>query len=252
MSRENVLFAIIGVLSGYIVAFTFVIYVNQNQPAAPKAAPRAGDAQATADLPSDHPPLPVNTVKDQQKLLSAAEQAAQKAREEPSSFEAQADAANAYAQAEKYEEAIDFLTRANELRPGDYDTLLKLGQANLEARRYTVAEQWYREALAKRGDDLDTRSSLALTLILRDPPDFDKAIAELRRALEIDPRHEPTLHNLTLVYKEAGRLPDAETTLARLEKVNPNNNDLPKLRAELKKPGGAQTGTSEPGVKSAN
>ena len=33
MSRENVLFSVVGLLLGYVIAFHLVVYVNQNQAA---------------------------------------------------------------------------------------------------------------------------------------------------------------------------------------------------------------------------
>ena len=118
---------------------------------------------------------------------------------------------------------------------GDFDTLVKLGNANFEAERYDVAERWYSEALAKKPDAVDVRSDLGLTYFLRKPPQPERAVAEFRRALEYDPEHVPTLHNLTLVLAKTGDLDGAEATFARLEKINPQNDNLAQLREELDK-----------------
>src|SRR5256885_6444277 len=53
-------------------------------------------------------------------------------------------------------------TKANQLRPDDFDTLVNLGNANLNAERYDVAERWFNEALAKKPDAVDVRSDLGL------------------------------------------------------------------------------------------
>jgi tetratricopeptide (TPR) repeat protein len=179
--------------------------------------------------------IPTNDVKDRQRLQSAAELAAQSAREEPENFDAQIRAAAASLEAGEAEDAIDFLTRANKLRPGDLDTLVKLGDANLEARRYDVAERWYKEALAKKPDNVGARSDLGLSYFLREPPQAEKAVAEMRRALEYDPGHIPTLHNLTLVLAKTGDFGGAEAALERLSKINPQSPSLPQLREELDK-----------------
>jgi tetratricopeptide (TPR) repeat protein len=233
MNRENILFAVVGLLLGYVIAFHFVVYVNQSQPVPHGAA--EGQTAAAGDLPSDHPALPTNEVKDRQRLQSAAEVSAQAARQDPKSFDAQLKAGGASLDAGKAEEAIDFLTKANQLKPGDYDTLVKLGNANFEAKRLDVAERWYREALAKKPDDVDVRSDLGLTYFLREPPQSDKAVAEFRRVLEYDPEHLPTLHNLTLVLARSGDIEGAEATLARLEKVDPQGSSIPQLREVLDK-----------------
>ncbi|MGB8508814.1 MAG: tetratricopeptide repeat protein, partial [Pyrinomonadaceae bacterium] len=230
MSRENILFSVIGVLLGYIVGFTFVVYVNGSQPA-PRAA--AVDEQLDGDVSSEQPQRPMNSVKDQQTLRENAQQAEKTARESSQDFDAQMNAATLNEQAGRFEEALDFLTRANQLKPGDYSTLVNLGNVNFEAKRYEVAEQWYREALAKKPDDVDVRADLGLTYFVREPAQVDKAIEEFRRVLERRPDHLPTLHNLTLALTKKGDLTEAERTLARLEKMNPGNRDLPRLRETL-------------------
>src|SRR5687767_6839234 len=180
MNRENLLFSVIGVLFGYVVAFTFVVYFNQSTAAPRAAAPAGGAAPAAGGAES----LPTTEVKERQRLQTAAQQAAQTAREDPKNFDLQRAAAEASLEAQDFEGAIDFLTRANQLRPDDYKTLVRLGHANSAAGRFDTDERWFRAALAKKPDDGDVRSELALTFFMRDPPQPDKAVAELKRGLE--------------------------------------------------------------------
>ena len=232
MSRENILFAVVGLLLGYVIAFHLVFHFNQREPAAQgRLASSAGAAGGAA--------VPTNDVKDRQRLASAAESAAQAAREAPKDFDAQMRAGNAALEAGDSEGAIDFLTRAVELRPDASDAVVRLGHAYFEAKRYETAERWYSEALKKKPDDVDVRSDLGLTFFLREPPETERALAEFRRALEYDPQHVPTLHNLTLVQMKTGDLTGAETSLARLEKLDPEGNNVPLLRRELEKTRGA-------------
>ena len=230
MNRENILFSVIGVLFGYVVAFTFVVYFNQSAPvpvAASNASATAGGGGAES--------LPTNEVKERQRLQTAAERAAQAAREDPQNFDAQKSAAEASLEAQDFEGAIDFLTRANQLRPDDYQILVRLGHANSAAGRFDTAERWFRAALAKKPDDGDVRSELALTFFMREPPQPEKALAELRRGLEQNPSHVPTLHNLSLMQMQTHDYAGASETLDRLEKVEPGYERLPALRAELEK-----------------
>ena len=246
MNRENILFAVVGLLFGYIVAFHLVVYVNQNQPVL-----RTAPGGAQTGLPQDHPPLASNDVKDRQQLQSSADSAAREARQDPKNFDAQVRAGSASLDAGQAEDAIDFFTKANQLQPGDFDTLVKLGNANFEAERYDVAERWFNDALAKKPDAVDVRSDLGLTYFLRKPPQPERAVAEFRRALEYDPEHVPTLHNLTLVLAKTGDLDGAEATFARLEKLNPQNDNLAQLREEIDKSRrGAATSTNSDGGKS--
>ena len=145
------------------------------------------------------------------------------------------EAANAYFQAGGFEDAIDFLMRANKLRPDDYDTLVRLGNVYSSAERYEDAERWYKAALAKKPDDCDTRSELAITYYLRTPKQTDKAISELKHNLELKPDHVPSLHNLSLMLIEQKQFAEAEATLARLERAEPGYAQLPELREELDK-----------------
>jgi tetratricopeptide (TPR) repeat protein len=236
MNRENVLFGVVGLLAGYLIAFHLVVYVNQNQPTL-----RSGD---DANVPGQGAALPTNEVKERQRLRSAAEQAAEAARSNRESFEAQSNAANAYLEAEEWTAALEFLTRANELRPDDYSTIVKLGHANSEAGQYEAAEKWFKAALAKKPGDNDARSELALTYYLRTPKQPDRAIAELNRGLESDPSHLATLHNLSLMYIETGKLAEAESTIGKLERVNPSYAQLQRLRSALDEARQKQAGSS--------
>ena len=68
MNRENVLFAVVGLLLGYVVAFHLVVYVNQGQ-SAPAAAPAGLAAEG---LPADDPSAAGGGGADRQRLLAAA------------------------------------------------------------------------------------------------------------------------------------------------------------------------------------
>jgi tetratricopeptide (TPR) repeat protein len=231
MNRENVLFAAVGLLLGYVVAFHLVVYVNQSQSA--PAAATAGEV--AGGLPADQPSEAGEGGADRQRLLAAAEESARDAREKPDDFEAQLKAAEGYYRAGSFEDAIDFMTRANKLRPDDYKTVVRLGNIYSSAGRFEDAARWYTAALAKRPDDSDTRSELALTFYLRTPRQPEQAIAELRRGLKTDPNHLPSLHNLAMMLIETKQYAESESTLARLEQADPTYDQLPRLREELRK-----------------
>ena len=230
MSRENVLFSVVGLLAGYVVAFHLVVYVNQNQP-----APAGAGAESAAAMPADHPSVAGDDARERERLSAAAEQAAKAAKDNPADFAAQTQAAEAYFRAGRFEDAIDFETRASKLRPDDYQTLVRLGTFYSSAGRFEDAARWYAAALEKRPDDCDARSELALTYFMRTPRQPERAVSELRRALEIDPNHVPSLHNLTLMLLETKQFGESETVLARLERADPTYEQLPRLRQEVEK-----------------
>jgi tetratricopeptide (TPR) repeat protein len=232
MNRENILFSVVGLLLGYVIAFHLVVYINQNQPASASAT---GAAESGEGLPADHPPVGGEGGEDRQRLLAEAERAGASARENPQDFDAQVKAAGSYFQAGSFEDAIDFMTRANKLRPEDYDTVVRLGSFYLEAKRFEDAARWYNAALSKKPDDCDARSELALTYYMRVPQQPEKAIAELRRCLESNPNHVTSLHNLTLMLMETKKFAEAEAVLVRLEQADPGNEQLPGLREAIRK-----------------
>jgi tetratricopeptide (TPR) repeat protein len=235
MNKENTLFAIIGVLLGFIAGFIFANTANQRG----LSAPTAQAAQQVEELPPNHPPISgdaaaggapkpafdMTLVRDAEKL----------AKDAPDNFDAQVKAGELNYAAQHYDEAINFWTRADKIRPGDYDTLVKLGNATYDAQKFAEAERWYAQALAKKPDEVNVRTDYGLTFMLRDPADYDRAVAEFQRSLARDPKHVQTLQNLTVAYTRKGDAANAKTTLAKLEAVAPDSDTLPRLRADIEK-----------------
>lgn len=236
MAKDNILFSVIGLLLGFIIGFFFANSVNQRG-----TQPRAQTASATApagNLPPDHPPLPSNSVADPAGAGGAAmpqvQETIEKARSEPNNFDAQMRAAAMYAQINRYDQALEYLLKANQLRPESYETIVALGDVNYDMDKYEEAEKWYTIALQKKPEDVNVRTDLATTFIKRTPPDYDRAIKEFRRSLDTNPNHEQTLHNLVIALTQKGDLKEAEATLNKLASVNPNTPDLDKLRSDIK------------------
>ena len=194
MTRENLLFAIIGVLFGFIVGFMFASSMNQ------KYGPGAQSATATQTLPSDHPPIGANAGGDaaaMQRMQGEVTASIEKARNEPKNFEAQLKAAELYYQIQRYDESIEYLLKANQLNPTDYQTVVNLGMVNLDAGHYDVAEKWYRAAMKIKSDDVMVLAGMAETML------------------------------------QKGNAKEAEDAIAKLEKVDPSSQDLPRFRTRL-------------------
>jgi tetratricopeptide (TPR) repeat protein len=183
MTRDNLLFAIIGLLLGFIVGFIFSSTMNQ------RYGPGAATAPSAQNLPADHPPVGPNAGAQNPGGMQAEVAASlEKARKEPKNFDAQLKAAELYYQIQRYDPAIEFLLKANELRPDDYQTVVALGLVNLDAGHYDVAEKWYRAALLKKSDDVATLAGLcAATLGKGDAKAAEQAIASLEK---VDPSSE--------------------------------------------------------------
>lgn len=189
MSRDNLLFAIIGILLGFIVGFMFASSMSQKQ-ALPLSA-------ASQGLPADHPPIGGQNASDPQAMRAEVAASLEKARNEPNNFDAQITAAKLYYQIQRYDQAIEFLLKANTLKPTDYQTVVALGVTNLDANHYDQAEKWYRAAIKIKSDDVMVLAGLA----------------------------DATL--------KKGDAKAAEAAIAQLEKVDPNAEDLPGFRDRL-------------------
>ncbi len=232
MNKENILFGIVGLLAGLIIGFMYANSVNQQAAlTTPSAVP------ANSALPPGHPEVPAGGSTQQQSTAAAPEvQAAiEKARKEPDNFDAQLKAAEFNYQIQRFDGAIEFLKRANQLKPEDYEVIVHLGNASFDGDKYEDAEKWYTLALTKKPDDVDVRTDLGLTFIFRQPPNYDRAIQEFNRSLDVDPNHAQTLQNLTVAYTKKGDSGKAKEALAKLEGLDPSNSAIPKLREDIGK-----------------
>jgi tetratricopeptide (TPR) repeat protein len=226
MTKENLLFIIIGLLAGFLIGFFFANSVNQGAMRVPAGQP------ANAELPAGHPTVPGSGGGG---AVPEVQAAIEKARQNPTDFEAQMKAAELFYQIQRFEGAIEFLVKANELQPDNYEVIVNLGNAYFDAGKYQDAEKNYTKALTKKPEDLNVRTDLGLTFIFRDAPDYDRAIKEFKRVLEADPAHVQALQNLTVAYTKKSDRENAAATLARLEQADAANSAIPKLREEIEK-----------------
>ena len=172
MTRDNLLFAIIGVLLGFIVGFMFASNMSQ----------RSGMGDTGQNLPANHPPVQSRGTQDPQQVFAQVQEAMARARKEPQNFDAQVAAARLEYQIQRYDQAVEFLLKANQLRPDNYEVVIMLGAANLEGGHYDMAEKWYKIAQSKKPDDVGVLASLAyLQLQKGDARAAEKAIADLEK-----------------------------------------------------------------------
>src|SRR5439155_20902024 len=195
MTRENLLFAIIGILLGFIVGFLLANSISQRDFAARLGA-TAG--QQSQNLPPNHPPIGGDqTGEGGQQMLASVQTAMKQARENPNDFDAQVTAAKLEYQIQRYDQAIEYLLAANKLKPTDFGTLGMLGVANMDAGHFDAAEKWYRAALLKKPDDM------------------------------------PVLDGLCAVLLSAGKVQPAADAINKLGKVDPTNQDLQQFHDKL-------------------
>ena len=229
MNKDNILFAVIGLLFGLIVGFVGANYINRN------AAPVGGidPNNQLAGLPPDHPAVQQGQLSQQAMLEIQAAQ--EKADAEPQNFEAQQKAGELLYQVQRFDDAIKYLSKANELQPDNYAVIVVLGNATFDAMKFEEAEKWYAKALEQKSDDINVRTDMGLTFIFREPPDYDRAVAEFLKSLEVNPNHPQTLQNLVVAYAKKNDAAKANETLAKLEAADPGNQSISKLKEEIEK-----------------
>ena len=193
MTRENLLFAIIGILFGFIVGFMFASTMSQ------RSAPVAASTADNRNLPANHPQVQSGDSKNPQQVFADVQEAIAKARSEPNNFDAQMKAAELYYQIQRYDQALEYLLKANQLKPDSYEPIVALGQVNIDTQHYDQAEKWLKAALLKKPEDVRVLASLTYALL------------------------------------QKGDAAAATKAIETLEKVDPKNEDLPQFRESLTK-----------------
>jgi Flp pilus assembly protein TadD len=192
MNRDNLLFTIIGVLLGFIVGFMLASSMTQREAVSSPSA-------RTQAIPPDHPAAGNGQPGTPGQMQAEVTAALDQARKEPNNFEAQLKAAELYYQIQRYDDAIGYLLKANQLQPDSYETVANLGMVNMDAGHFETAEKWYKAALLKKADDVRV------------------------------------LDGLCVVYLEQSKAKEAEDTIDKLAKVDSSNTDLAKFREQLAK-----------------
>ena len=197
MTRDNLLFAIIGILLGFIAGFLLAGNITQRE-AAQRAMPMSAQSQ---NLPPNHPPVGGDqqqpTGEGGQQMLASVQESMKQARENPNDFDAQITAAKLEYQIQRFDQAIEYLLAANKLKPDNTEVLAMLGEANMDAKHYDAAIKWYKAALAKNPKDITSLDGYCFVLL------------------------------------QSGDAKDAEDALNKLEKADPTNQDLPQFRKKL-------------------
>ncbi len=195
MTRDNLLFGIIGVLLGFIGGFLLAGNISQRE-AAMRANPPA--VQAGQNLPPNHPPIAGGGDQTNgEGMLASVQTAMKQARENPNDVEAQKTAAKLEYQIGRYDQAIEYLLAANKINPKDFETLAMLGVANLDASHFDASEKWYKAALVIKPDDM------------------------------------PSVDGLCAALLSKGDAKGAEEQINKLAKIDPTNQDLPQFREKL-------------------
>lgn len=140
-------------------------------------------------------------------------------------------------------QSVRILERAVSIRPEDYDVILTLGNAYFDVGYFSKenaalsrARGFYGKALTAKPDNIDIRTDLGLTFFLETPPDLVNAVAEFRKALDANPKHEKTLQFMVQALIKQNKPQEAAEYLDRLRAVNPKNESIGELTSMLSSP----------------
>jgi len=129
---------------------------------------------------------------------------------------------NSQAQA-ALQQSVGPLLEAVNRNPGDFDSLVKLGDLYYDGQKFPSAIQYYERALAIHPENPDVRTDLGTAYWYTG--NADKALAEMETSLKYKPGHPQTLFNLGWV-KWQGQA-DAKGAVAARQKLLKSNPDYP-------------------------
>jgi cytochrome c-type biogenesis protein CcmH/NrfG len=127
---------------------------------------------------------------------------------------------SAEAQAALAQAAAPYLEAVNR-NPGDYDSLVKLGNIYYDGQQFSSAIQYYQQALAIHPENPDVRTDMGTAYWYAG--DADNALAALQTSLKYQPGHPQTLFNLGWVRWQGKQDPKgAIDAWQQLLKANPD------------------------------
>lgn len=230
MQKNNILFGIVGLIAGLAIGFFGANSINRSggTVAAGNQPPTTNGANVASML--DHGAKDAAPAAPQGGMLADVQTKLDRANSEPNNFAAQMQAGDMYAQIGKLNEAIGFYEKGIVLNPANMEANLVLANAYFDAKQFEKAEKLYAKVLETNPQNIDARTDLGTTLVEREKPDYERAIGEFKKSLEINPKHEATLFNLAVVYSRKGDAANAQNTLKQLEAINSTSQYVAKLK----------------------
>ncbi len=231
MNKNSITFGIIGLIVGLTIGFMGANSLNRNASVSQEIPPNPATAPQSVQPPSQPP----NGQNPQGGMLEDVQKTLDKAKNQPENFEAQIEAGRMYAQIQRFDEALEFFQKGQQLKPDDFAANALLGNAFFDAKQFENAETYYAKALEIKPNEVTIQSDYATTFFRRKNPDYERAMKEFEKALEINPKHEVTIYNMGLAYFFKGDKDNAAKTLERLKQVNPSSDLIKRLEQEISK-----------------
>ena len=190
--KKKITYSVVGLLLGVMGGFKAANYAYRREAS---ASANAAALQAASRL---SPAAGVGQGEPGQQVINEVRALIERARSNPQDFEAQRKAAEQFLQIQRPDGAIEFLVRANQIKPDDAETIGDLGEAYFFKQQYAEAITWSRRALKLR-------------------PDYPLA----------------TFYLMASLVETRQNLDEAERLLARLEQLKPGDRALGQVRENL-------------------
>jgi tetratricopeptide (TPR) repeat protein len=176
------------------------------------------------------------SVGEQKAMMGDVAATIEKAKTNPKDFTAQMAAATVYYQINRFAEAVEYLERAYAIDPietGKKGALGFIGQFYFDQKKYEEAEKWLNKAVEADPKDADALVILAEVFMQRQPPQPDKALQDLQRAIKINPKNAHAYGHMVEAYALKKDAKSAEEALNKLKEVEPTNNRISVLQTLL-------------------
>jgi tetratricopeptide (TPR) repeat protein len=197
--KRNISFALLGMLIGLATGFKTANYTFRREKSEAVSASAAQAASRLSQASSVNSSSSPEKLPEQgQQIINEVRAIIDKARSRPQDFDAQREAANQFIQIQRPEGALEFLLRANQIKPDDIDTMADLSEAYYFKQQFDESVKWARQTLGQR-------------------PGYPLAMFYLMASL----------------IEEKQNLDEAAQLLARLEALKPGDPALAQVRQSL-------------------
>ncbi|HEX9941844.1 MAG TPA: tetratricopeptide repeat protein [Thermoanaerobaculia bacterium] len=209
MNRDNLIFAVIGVLLGFISGYVLHDVVASRQP--PRLTP---ELRAQIAMPGEDPTAPMGEAAAQAPPAAGAAPGAGAPASGP-----------AMAEIQQLREYVD-------KNPNDAQAVRRLADLNFDIGNWARAQELYSHYLTLQPNDPNVLTDLGISY--RETRQFDQALERFRQAKKVAPEHWQSLYNEVVVLAfDLKRHDEALQVLADLQRMQPNNPDVAKLAAAV-------------------
>ncbi|HEX4955583.1 MAG TPA: tetratricopeptide repeat protein [Thermoanaerobaculia bacterium] len=228
MSRDNALFALLGLVVGFVAAYPVFEVISTRQPP-PRWAATGGEATAAAGAPQAAPMTGGSGTGPQ---MEEVRQLRERIERNPNDAEAICRLAQMNLMVQDFQRARPLLEQCQRLVPADPDVLKALANLYFDLKEFPLARERYEQLLQAQPGDLDVQTDLGVAYRYLQQP--QKALELFRKVQGQNPQHWASLYNEVVVL--AFDLKDytgARAGIARLQSLQPGNPDVARLAAEI-------------------